>query len=239
MCARPDSPVAMSTLGSGLRSVETGFCAARTTIGSPLLMPPSMPPGAVRGSPPAAAGRRRPRRAPRCPAGRPRRTRGRSRRPSRRGCAMIAPASSPSSRVSHSDEEPRPTGMPLGDDHERAADRVARLLRRGRPPPASRASASGSGQRSGDGIAQVAVRPAGRDAGQRVVGVGEGAHRAELVDEATRSARRRRRAAGGTANRQRRAGRSIAPRHAPGRRARHRCRTSGRRRGRCARGAPA
>ena len=42
--ASAGSRVAMSTERSGLVSVGSGFIAQRTTSGSPLVMPPSIPP---------------------------------------------------------------------------------------------------------------------------------------------------------------------------------------------------
>ena len=149
ICARPDSPVVMSMLGSGLRSVDTGFWAARTTIGSPLLMPPSMPPARfdVRRQPAPSASTTSWTALP-----------GRSTTPNPRpistpftpGMAMTAPASWPSSRVSHSDELPRPTGTRSATTtNEPPIESPASFARS--TASSIRASASESGHRSGDG----------------------------------------------------------------------------------------
>ncbi len=182
MCARPAWPVARSTESSGLRSVATGLTAARTTMASPLLMPPSTPPARfVRRPHEARAGSTSswtalPRRA-RTPKPSPIST------PLTAWMPMVAAASAVSRRVSHSALEPTPMGIP--------STTTTKL-----PPmesPASMtastslimaASATGSGQRSGVGSRRSRCHQPSADAVERVVHVGERADGSQLVDEA-------------------------------------------------------
>ena len=154
------APVTRSTESSGLRSVATGLTAARTTIGIPLLMPPSMPPARlVRRAQSRGFGvdlvvdvrchaYKQPKAEPDLDAldrldGHQRRRQAHQSR-----------------RVSHSAAEPSPIGTPSANDNE--------LHHRSSRPPRMtasissimRASAAGSGQRSGDGVGQIALRPA-------------------------------------------------------------------------------
>ena len=183
MCARPGSPVSMSRLGSGLRSVETGFCAARTTIGSPLLMPPSMPPARFVCARPTLATRHPPRRAPYCRGGRPRRSPGRSRRPSRPEWPW---SRRPAGRRAGCPTRTRSPGRPACP---RPPPRTSRRWSR-RPPSPRRPRRASPVPPRGRGSAAVTARARSRsaqpvrDRGSDVVGVGEGSHRAELVDEA-------------------------------------------------------
>ena len=186
-------PVARSTESSGLRSVATGLTAARTTIGAPLLMPPSMPPARfVLRSQPGASGSTSswtslPRRTT-TPKPRPIST------PLTAWMPMTAAASAESRRVSHSAFEPMPIGH-RPRRRRRTSRRSSRPPRwRRRPRRSSRASATGSGQRSGVGAATVLLRTSRPGSRGRPARPSPGNARIgpELVDEAPDASRRSR-----------------------------------------------
>ena len=149
MCARPGWPVARSTASSGLRSVATGLTAARTTTGAPLDMPPSMPPARLVRRPQLGSSGSTssctwlPRRSM-APNPSPIST------PLTAWMPITAAASAASSRVSHSALEPSPMGSPSATTTKlppiESPSSIARST-----SARMRSSASGSGQRRGDG----------------------------------------------------------------------------------------
>src|SRR5204863_286564 len=107
-CAWAGAPVFKSTVLSGDISVEIGFIATRSTSGSPVVMPPSVPPARF-------VARARPGRISSCTSETLRRAASKpspSSTPFTAGIDIRACASRPSSFRSHDTCEPRPTGVP-------------------------------------------------------------------------------------------------------------------------------
>src|SRR5947207_837371 len=107
-CACAGPPVFRSTVRSGAISVEIGFIATRATRGSPVVMPPSVPPARL-------VARARPGRISSCTSEPLRRAASKpspSSTPFTAGMDMSACARRPSSLASHDTWEPRPTGAP-------------------------------------------------------------------------------------------------------------------------------